>query len=171
LIPVWAFLLHCGAKQLVMVLETLLIAGRLQDRLEKIQKHRRVLGLLGQGVQIRALPFGRIQRVGGAGPFLIEVHTFPAITDGGPNLPSGVGSEYDDGYTPTVAARFIAIQLDKAIISLGQRSAAGNLHGPGLACCQFRESLHKRCHGHGGMVARSRGADPGRRKKDVEKGG
>src|SRR6267142_5295119 len=92
-------------------------------RLEKIQKQGRVLGLLGHGVQIRALPFEWIQKVGSVGPFLIEVHTFPAIADAGPNLPTGVGSEYEDSDAPTIAARFIAIQLDKTIISVGQRSS------------------------------------------------
>jgi hypothetical protein len=152
-----------------MVLETLLVAGRLQDKLEKIPEHGRVRGLLCQRVQIRALPFERIQRFGSAGPILIEVHIFPAIADAGPNLPSGVGSEYEDGYAPTVAARFIAIQLDKTIISVGQRVSEGNLHGPGLACCQFRESLHKRCHGHGGIAARMQSCGSGEKEKGCGK--
>jgi hypothetical protein len=153
-----------------MVLETLLVAGRLQDnRLEKIQKQGRVLGLLGHGVQIRALPFEWIQKVGSVGPFLIEVHTFPAIADAGPNLPTGVGSEYEDSDAPTIAARFIAIQLDKTIISVGQRSSAGNLQGPGLTSCQFRKSLHKRCHGHGGIVARKPRFGSGEKEKGCGK--
>jgi hypothetical protein len=125
-----------------MVLETLLVAGRLQDKLEKIPKRGGVAGLLGQRIQIRALPFERIQRVGIAGPFLIEVHAFPAIADGGPNLPTAVRSEYEDSHAPTVAARFIAIQLYKTIISVGQRSSGGDRRRPGLAGCQFRKSLH-----------------------------
>jgi len=111
-----------------MVLETLPVAGGVQDKLEQIQKHGRVLGLPGQRVEIRALPFERIQRAGGACPFLIEVQTFPAIAEGGPNLPSRVGSEYDDGYPPTVAVRLIAIQLDKTIISVRQIASPGDRH-------------------------------------------
>jgi len=104
------------------------------------------------------------------GPFLIEVHTFPAIADAGPNLPTGVGSEYEDSDAPTIAARFIAIQLDKTIISVGQRSSAGNLQGPGLTSCQFRKSLHKRCHGHGGIVARKPRFGSGEKEKGCGKG-
>jgi hypothetical protein len=74
-----------------MVLETLPVTRGPQDNLEQIQKHGRVLGLLGQRVEIRALPFERIQRLGSAGPFLIEGQTFPSIAEGGPNLPSRVG--------------------------------------------------------------------------------
>jgi hypothetical protein len=148
-----------------MVLETLLVAGRLQDKVEKIPKRGRVPGLLGQRVQIRALPFERIQRIGSAGPFLIEIHPFPAIADAGPNLPTGVGSEYEDRNAPTIAARFIAIQLDKTIISEGQRSSEGNLHRPGLAGCEFRKFLHKRCHGHGGIVARKPRPGSGEKEK------
>jgi hypothetical protein len=153
-----------------MVLETLLVAGRLQDnRLEKFQKQGRVLGLLGQRVQIRALPFEWIQRIGSVGPFLIEVHTFPAIADASPNLPTGVGSEYEDGDAPTIATRFIAIQLDKTIISVGQRSSAGNLHRPGLTSSQFWKSLHKWCHGHGGIVARKPRCGSGEKEKGCGK--
>ena len=125
---VCAFLFHRGTKHPVMVLETLLVAGRPQDKLEKIPKRGTVAGLLGQRIQIRSLPFERIQRIGSVGPFLIEVHAFPAIADLGPNLPTGVGSEYEDSDAPTIAARFIAIQLDKTIISVGQRSSVGNRH-------------------------------------------
>src|SRR5580704_3106479 len=153
-----------------MVLETLLVAGRLQDnRLEEIQKQGRVLGLLGHGVQIRALPLERIQRIGSVGPFLIEVHTFPAITDAGPNLPTGVGSEYEDSHAPTVAARFIAIQLDKTIISVGQGISQGNLHRPGFAGSQFRKFLHKWCHGHGGIVPRKPKCGSGEKEKGCGK--
>jgi hypothetical protein len=152
-----------------MVLETLLVAGRLQDRLEKIPKRGTVAGLLGQRIQIRPLPFERIQRIGSVGPFLIEVHAFPAIADLGPNLPTGVGPEYEDSHAPTVAARFIAIQLDKTIFAVGQRISDGNLHRPGLAGSQFREFLHKWCHGHGGIVARKPRCGSGEKEKGCGK--
>jgi DNA-binding NtrC family response regulator len=48
-------------------------------------------------------------------PFLVEVQTFPAVIDGGPRVPSRVGSEHEQHDPPTVTVRLIAIQLDKAI--------------------------------------------------------
>jgi serine/threonine protein kinase len=69
--------------------------------------------------------------------------------------------------------RFVALKFlpDDVARDPGQRSSEGNLHGPGLACCQFQESLHKRRHGHGGIVARKQRCGSGEKEKGWGKSG
>ena len=62
-----------------------------------------------------------------------------------------------------------AIQVDKTIISVGQRISEGNLHRPGLAGSQFRKFLHKWCHGHVGIVARKPRCGSGEKEKGCGK--
>ena len=121
-------LLHGGPKQLVMVFQTLDVVRRLQERLEQFQEHGGVAGLGSQGVQKRTLPGASIP-LRRPGPSQIEFPAFPTIVDGGPKLVSSrIGPEHHHHHPPTVAVGLIAIQLDKAIVPVGQIVSSGDGH-------------------------------------------
>ena len=62
----------------------------------------------------------------GSAPFCIEIQALPAVADGGPNLPpSGILAEHKYDHPPAVTAGFIAVQLEKTIVAIGQAVLAG----------------------------------------------
>jgi hypothetical protein len=149
-----------------MVFEALHVVRRLQEKLEQIQKYGGILGLDGQRIKERALPLKGILGRGSC-PFLIKVQALPAIVDGGPLLPSRFRSEHDHHHPPTIAVGFIAVHLDKAILSIRQIVSPGHGHRLGLPGSKRGESLAKRSHGHGGIVSRLRSRRARRGEKKV----
>jgi transposase len=99
-VPLCIFLICRGAKELVVLLETLCITGRLQDELKQVQKRRRISRLLAHGIEKRPLPVVTIPGRSSS-PSLIELHAFPAVIDRRPKFPARLGPQHDHQNAPT----------------------------------------------------------------------
>jgi len=74
---------------------------------------------------------------------VVELDTFPALVDGRPKLPAGLGPKHDNHHPPAVTVWFIAVEFDKAILSVRWIVSVRDGHRPSLTCSQFRELFIK----------------------------
>jgi hypothetical protein len=75
------------------------------------------LGLDVDRIKARSPHFDGI--AAGSASFFVEISTFPAVADGGPDLaPPDLRAHDIDGHAPAVAAGLVAIKLEEAIFAI-----------------------------------------------------